>query len=360
MNKKMKIKKPALLIDEKKCKNNIDEMISKAVNNNLIFRPHFKTHQSYNVGRWFRDKGVDKITVSSVSMAEYFIKDGWNDITIAFPFNILEIDNLNNISADIVVNILIESPEVFEVLRKKLKRKVNYFIKIDAGYNRTGLEIGQTEEIIEIAKSGKNTKFMEFRGLLSHFGQSYNAKSKKDIEKYYIDAVGSIKQIREKLIHVCDDFIVSIGDTPVCSTIDVFDGIDEIRPGNFVYYDVMQYFIGSCDFCQIAVTLACPVVAKHKSRDEIVIYGGAVHLSKDFVCFDNKKYFGLIVELNDDCRWNDFVPGTYLKSVSQEHGIIATDKSFFDKIKVGDIIGVVPVHSCLTANLSKENIIIVK
>ena len=71
-------------------------MAAKAKNNNIIFRPHFKTHQSKKVGEWFREEGVDKITVSSVSMAKYFIEHNWKDITIAFPFNILEIDDINS------------------------------------------------------------------------------------------------------------------------------------------------------------------------------------------------------------------------------------------------------------------------
>jgi len=33
--------------------------------------------------------------------------------------------------------------------------------------------------------------------------------------------------------------------------------VDEIRPGNFVFYDLMQYRIGSCSVGQIAVAMAC-------------------------------------------------------------------------------------------------------
>ena len=47
--------------------------LNKAKENNLIFRPHFKTHQSEDIANWFRQFGIKKCTVSSVSMAEYFI-----------------------------------------------------------------------------------------------------------------------------------------------------------------------------------------------------------------------------------------------------------------------------------------------
>jgi len=77
------------------------------------------------------------------------------------------------------------------------------------------------------------------------------------------------------------DLILSIGDTPTCSVAEDFSGIDEIRPGNFVFYDLSQYQIGSCTIDQIAVAMACPIVAIHETRNEIVIYGGGVHFSKE-------------------------------------------------------------------------------
>ena len=92
----MKIVEPTLLLDIQKCKSNIEKMCRKAKENDLLFRPHFKTHQSLEIGRWFKDHGVKQITVSSLNMAMYFMSE-WQDITVAFPTNILEIDKINNI-----------------------------------------------------------------------------------------------------------------------------------------------------------------------------------------------------------------------------------------------------------------------
>ena len=61
------ITKPTLILDKKKCIENINTMFSKAKKHHLEFRPHFKTHQSLEVGSWFKEIGVTKITVSSVS-----------------------------------------------------------------------------------------------------------------------------------------------------------------------------------------------------------------------------------------------------------------------------------------------------
>jgi len=51
--------------------------------------------------------------------------------------------------------------------------------------------------------------------------------------------------------------------------------------------------------------------------------------------------------------WNTEDTGMYIKSVSQEHGIIHADKNQVENIKVGDWLGVLPIHSCLTADVMK-------
>jgi len=66
----MNITKPTLILDEAKCKTNSAFMADKARRHNLELRPHFKTHQSLEIGRWFKDAGVKKITASSLDMAE--------------------------------------------------------------------------------------------------------------------------------------------------------------------------------------------------------------------------------------------------------------------------------------------------
>jgi D-serine deaminase-like pyridoxal phosphate-dependent protein len=90
MNNKLAIQKPTLLLSRQRAMANIEKMAQKALHSGVRFRPHFKTHQSAQVGEWFREFGVEAITVSSVEMALYFAQHGWRDITIAFPVNLLD------------------------------------------------------------------------------------------------------------------------------------------------------------------------------------------------------------------------------------------------------------------------------
>ncbi len=129
--------------------------------------------------------------------------------------------------------------------------------------------------------------------------------------------------------------------------------MDEMRPGNFVFYDLMQTKIGSNSASQIAVALACPIVAIHGERSEIVIYGGGVHFSKDSMEDNEKIIYGRVVEKKGDV-WGDIIPDMYVKSLSQEHGIVKVSKSQIQNYKIGDHLIVLPIHSCMTANLMKS------
>ena len=225
-------------------------MYDKAQRNNVIFRPHFKTHQSLEIGNWFREIGVDKIAVSSLEMAQYFSKE-WSDITVAFPVNILEIDTINDLAERISLNVLVESEEVAQFLAENLKNQVGFFVKIDVGYHRAGIQADDFMMIDSIRES-EESYLLNFKGFLTHAGQMYKCRSQAEILKEYKSYTKQLFELKSRY----PDALLSIGDTPSCSVVEDFSGIDEIRPGNFVFYDLMQYYIGSCEISQIAVAVS--------------------------------------------------------------------------------------------------------
>jgi len=117
----------------------------------------------------------------------------------------------------------------------------------------------------------------------------------------------------------------------------------------------MQLQIGSCKIDQIAVIMACPVVSINNNREEAIIYGGAVHFSKEQL---NSKAlglnYGLMVKKNNAGCWQ-LIPESYIKNLSQEHGIVKVSNDIINTIKLGDILYFIPVHSCLTANLMTKS-----
>lgn len=346
---------PTLLLDEGKCRANIKRMADKARANKVVFRPHFKTHQSHDVGRWFREYEVSKITVSSLKMAVYFAEDGWDDITVAFPVNVNEKERIHSLAEKISLSLLLVSPDTVEELARVTQHPLGLFIEVDTGYHRTGVDPDNTGLIEEILIQINAHPQFHFGGFLAHDGHSYklsNGKSKiLSIQK---DSISIMRKLKARYIKDFPRLVTSLGDTPTCSLSDSFEGLDEIRPGNLVFYDVMQRHLGSCRPDDIAVAMACPVVARYPERSEVVVHGGAVHFSKDFLQLpDGTTHYGQVVWLSPD-GWSTEDTGMYLKGMSQEHGIVHAEKENIENIKIGDFLGVLPVHSCLTADVMKS------
>jgi D-serine deaminase-like pyridoxal phosphate-dependent protein len=340
-----------LLLDVDKCKKNIRNLVLKAQNNSVLFRPHFKTHQSIEIGRWFREEGVQAITVSSLKMASFFAADGWNDITVAIPVNTREKVRINQLAQKIHLNLLFADTEGIKHLAQIAEFPINVWIKIDTGYHRTGVPHDDENMIQSIIHIAEEHKLLHFAGFLTHAGNSYHCKSNEEILHLHKETTNIMCRLKEKYSNSIREIKISVGDTPTCSVAEDFSMVDEIRPGNFVFYDTMQVQISACTPEDIAVAVACPVVAKHKDRNEIIIIGGGIHLSKDFILnSDGKKNYGDLVFL-DSVGWGNPVQGCFLSKLSQEHGTLQVTDEVFEKIHTGDMVGVLPVHSCMTVNL---------
>jgi D-serine deaminase-like pyridoxal phosphate-dependent protein len=344
--------KPTFLVDEKKCRANIQKIADKAKRNNVEFRAHFKTHQSLTIGRWFKDAGVNKITVSSLDMAKYFASE-WNDITVAFPVNFLEIDTINELASKIQLNVVIVNLEAVDFLLANLTHSIGFFIKIDVGYKRTGVQPDNFELIDAILAKTKESEKLNFLGFLGHAGHSYKSSSYEEIEATHKESIAIILPFKEKYKADYPNLIISVGDTPTCSVVEDFSMVDEIRPGNFVFYDIQQASIGSNTNEEIAIAMACPIVAIHAEKNVMIMHGGGVHFAKDaFVDEKLGTIYGRVVKQTLE-GWGEIIDGIYIKSLSQEHGVVHVSDELLSDYKVGDILYILPVHSCLTANCFK-------
>ena len=351
MNLEQHIHKPTLLLDSDKAQRNIARLVHKAQASGVRFRPHFKTHQSAVVSEWFRQRGVEAITVSSVDMARYFADHGWGDITIALSVNVRQIDEIDALAGRVRLGLLVESVETAVALHHHLTHDVQIWLKIDVGYHRTGIDWQDEMLATAVAQAVAAAPQLHLAGLLTHSGHTYHAQGETTVQSIYRDTVARLQTVQAALHRQGWRVALSVGDTPSASLVEDFSGVDEIRPGNFVFYDVMQAQIGSCTLADVAIALACPVVAKHPSRQQIVLYGGAVHLSKEVLRGDGGVSYGRVARLTD----SGWTPLPYeVVSLSQEHGIVQGDEALLAETAVGDLLLVLPIHSCLTANLMKR------
>jgi D-serine deaminase-like pyridoxal phosphate-dependent protein len=345
---------PALVLDKQRCLDNIQQMAKKAKASGVQLRPHFKTHQSATIGEWFRPLGVKAITVSSVSMAKYFSDHDCKDITIAFPVNLREIQTINELARRIHLELLVESSEAIRFLSQNLRSPVGLWLKADVGAHRTGIPVNDHGIFLSLAKEANQSKQLTMLGVLTHAGQTYHAASVDEVKKIFRDATSKLISLKESLHNSgFPNAKISWGDTPSCSLVDDLSKMDEIRPGNFVLFDSTQLQIGSCREEDIAAVVACPVVSIHPERNEVIIHGGAIHLSKERLENGGNCSFG-IVALPTVSGWSEHIPGAFVKSLSQEHGIVSIPKEFLSQIHIGDLLIILPVHSCLVVDLFKH------
>jgi len=343
---------PTLLLDPQRCKANIRLLADKANAQGIILRPHFKTHQSHEVGRWFKSAGIDQITVSSVGMASYFAADGWQDITIALPVNIRELETINQLAARCRLGILVLDTDTVAALGQGLHHPVEVWIKIDVGTHRTGLDPADMETINRILTAMEAFPMLSPAGFLAHAGHTYHCRTDAEVRDIYQTSLQILTHLRQAFNNRFPALRISLGDTPGASIMEDLGPVDELRPGNFVFYDLMQEQIGACTLEDIAVAMACPVVAVHPDRLQWIIYGGAIHFSKERLTMDNgQACYGRMVEPSG-ASWSvthsKQLP--YLAALSQEHGVVQCTRETFHRCKPGDLSLWLPVHSCLTAD----------
>lgn len=342
------------MLDTKRCERNIQSMLRRARQAQVTLRPHFKTHQSIEVGRWMQSAGIEGATVSSLRMAKYFADGGWKDITVAFPVNVLEMDTINELAQRVTLNLLVLDADVVRRLEAKLTAPVNVFIKMDTGYHRTGIPFDDFDAIDGVVNAITIATKLHFKGFLHHAGHSYDARSVAEIAAVHQDSLQNMQTVYARYVQRFPNLEISVGDTPTCSVMNDFGIATEIRPGNFVFYDLMMVQIGACTHNDIAVAMACPVVAKHLERREIIIYGGGVHFSKDVLTTEQGKSYGQVVVDDGELGWGNPLADVYVSKLSQEHGTISAPFDFVDNIQIGDIIKILPVHSCMTADLMRN------
>ncbi|HZW04777.1 MAG TPA: alanine racemase, partial [Anaerolineaceae bacterium] len=235
------IQKPTLVVDRQRAQENIRSMAARATGQGIRFRPHFKTHQSAAIGEWFRAAGVTAITASSIEMAEYFADHGWNDILVAFPVNVRESTAIRALAKRVRLGLLFESVESIHRVSDCLDSPAEAWLKADTGTGRTGIAWDRPGDFLPLIEALRAHPALPLRGLLAHAGHTYRAGGPEEAGRLYRESAQRMAALREALSAETGALLeVSVGDTPGCSISTDLGPVDEIRPGNFVFYDGQQ------------------------------------------------------------------------------------------------------------------------
>lgn len=343
---------PALLLDQSILERNLTRMQDRANELGVALRPHIKTHKCIEIANHQLELGARGITASTLYEVEQFAAAGFNDITWAFPLAPATIERVLELYEKATIRVVLDSKEVFERL-DRIERvgndRVHVWLKVDCGYHRVGVDPGSplAEELVRSLAESKN---LVFDGILTHAGHAYEAKNRAELLTY-------AEQERSVMVEFAERMrakgylipMVSIGSTPTMSVVENLDGINEIRPGNYAFYDYTQAMIGSCGVPDCALTVLATVVSHQPGARHFITDAGALALSKDAgpVHIINDMDMGIIFEDYDRKRLQ---PHVHMKSLSQEHGklVYSNPEGVADQFRVGDKVRILEYHSCLT------------
>jgi D-serine deaminase-like pyridoxal phosphate-dependent protein len=330
---------PAFIVDRKRLQRNCSQMREKAAASGVSFRPHVKTHKVTEIGRMQHGGGFGPITVSTLAEAEHFADAGFRDITYAVPIAPEKLPRAAELAARIDrLNILLDSHDALRAV-ESFGTLFDAFLKIDCGYHRAGVEIHHPDSL-RLALDISRSPMIRFRGLLTHAGHSYNARDVEEVRRIAAQEAAVLNRFRALDAELAE-VTRSVGSTPTASIVERFAECDEVRPGNYVFYDAFQATLGSCALEDVAVSVLATVIGTYPDRQALIVDAGALALSKDVGPdhLDPTFGYGIVCDL-------DLNPlPMKLIALSQEHGKIATATT----LPVGTRLRIIPNHSCLTA-----------
>jgi D-serine deaminase-like pyridoxal phosphate-dependent protein len=341
---------PSLVLDVARVRRNAARMSERVKNMGARLRPHIKTHKCVQVARLQTTAQAAALTVSTLAEAAWFAARGFTDLTYAVPIEPGKFAAAIELARDCerlaLITDELEIPAQLNAAARAANVRLELFLKVDCGYHRCGVE-PHTKEAREIPRRIQEASHLRFAGLLTHAGHSYHSRTLDELQRIAAHERDALVEfaaaLRRENIPVP---IVSIGSTPTISTVEHLAGVDEARPGNYIFFDAFQATLGSCSFEDCALTVLSAVVHRDASRSKIVIDAGAIALSKDrgAVEFDETCGYGRVLDLDG----NDLA--LRVGSLSQEHGIIeVADAALFAQLKVGTRLRILANHSCLTA-----------
>lgn len=331
---------PALLIDKDVMLSNMKDMQNYANEQKVNLRPHTKTHKMPKLAKLQEEMGATGIAVAKVGEAEVMARNGLKDIFIANEIvGKSKLERIRKLSETIDISFGIDSAyqvreieEVFEGASKKAQ----VLVEIEVGEQRSGIiEEDDFRTLLELIKTCQN---VELKGIFSHDGHSYKAKS-----------VAHCKESVERTLHfarIAEEMdlkpkVVSIGSTPpFMFKFDIPEGVTEIRPGTYIFMDASQAnVIGTYDRC--AASVLTTVISK-PTKERVITDVGAKGITAQTRSegLTATKGLGRIKEYED----------VYIHGVFDEHAIIYHEE-FNKKVSIGDKVRIIPNHICPVCNL---------
>jgi D-serine deaminase-like pyridoxal phosphate-dependent protein len=349
---------PALLLNRPVLERNCRTMAERATRLGVQLRPHLKTAKCVEVARIATRGHFGGITVSTVAEARHFATAGILDLTYAVGITPSKLAPLAVIQAETGASVQITLDSVGAAVAAgqtagRLGAKFDALIEVDTGAGRAGLQPDDERAILAVAEAIERSATLQLRGVMTHAGHAYHGRSTEEIRaiaQAERDGLTFVAGLLAARSFPCAT--VSLGSTPtLVHHAPSLDGITEVRPGVYTFFDLDQWALGTCSLDEIAVSVLATVIGHNRKSGRILVDAGALALSKDISAseFRNDLGFGLVVasveQPNDAALGNLRVAELY-----QEHGAIAATGGElpYKTLPIGAKVRLLPHHACLT------------
>jgi D-serine deaminase-like pyridoxal phosphate-dependent protein len=344
---------PFVAVDQTKLRANMEAMQALATSAGVRLRPHTKTHKSITIARWQLEAGAAGICCAKLAEAEVFADAGVADIRLPYPVNPA---NASRVVAllrkGVRLSIIVDDPAVaseWSRLMQAAGLRLDVLVKVDVGFHRCGID-PESSQAVSTIKAVADLTGVAFRGLLSHAGQAYNAGSVQELGEIAQKEISILRRLaKDAAQHGVEAEEISVGSTPTARFITIQEGVTEMRPGNYVFYDRTQAGLRATDVEACALSIVSTVVSR-PAPSRVVFDAGSKTLTSDSVRgFGSPTGHGLVFT---DVEATTPDPSIAIERLSEEHAVARVQASC--RLRIGDRVRIVPNHACTVTNLANE------
>lgn len=345
------LRTPCVLVDSARVERNLERLQSAANQHGLRLRPHAKTHKSIALARRQIAGGAAGICCAKLGEAEVFAAAGIEDIRLPYPLHPVNAERVLELLDRTRLSFIVDHADVAKGWSDAMQsagREVDVLVKVNVGFHRCGIDPDRPDAADFVARIAE-LPGLRFRGLLSHAGHGYAARSEEEVraiaeaEVRTLDALA--RAVRAKGVDVPE---ISVGATPTVRYSLGQDGLTELRPGNYIYFDRTQVALGAADWDDCALTVLARVVTK-PAADRIILDSGSKTLTNDLARgFAPAPGYGAVLRSITGDQAPD--ESLVVERLSEEHANVRVTTGAH-ALEPGDLVRIVPNHSCVVSNL---------
>ena len=334
---------------------NLDRGARLAAAAKVTLRPHIKTHKSLKIALEQEARGAGGITASKPEEALVFLRSGLGSLTVAYPLvDRAKIARLLHEAAQRGAELTLIADSRFGVqalagAAGEVGSTASVMLKVDVGLHRCGID-PEAPEALALATEIARTPSLAFAGLLSHAGHAYGAKGPDEVRAVARGERQLMMGLASRLSQAGLDVPrVSVGSTPTVFLNDGFEGITEVRPGNYVFMDLTQVALGVARMEDIALSVLATVVSRNDRY--LIVDAGSKVLSSDRGPHGSDRIagFGKAIPLTGGPT---LLP---VSRLSEEHGFVEHGGA---ALPIGARLKIYPNHACPVPNLADAYVVL--